>query len=612
MKNELKNDKLKLFRLPAAFLAAGWPFIVRAAALPTHLEQYPWFPDVSTTTDFFLHYRRYALYATAALMLAMLIAGLLADRNALISVRKRAGRNVRRSAGINKGINAGLVIFAAGALLSSLLSPYRSVVWNGISEHYEGLAALLSYAVIFAFTAFFFRKEEEKAFLIKALLIGAALQCLIGLLQITGNDILQTQIGRTLIGAGSAESNLTDFTFSGDGSHKVYLCFYHPNYAAVYLMLMLPLCVGSLRGKKTPEKACLCILMVCMIICLAGTGSKTALAVLAVSVLYGSVRFLYRKLLAAGNKKSRKRQEAVLTAAASITTAVIIVCCTVFIFKSGSVSGLRSRILGEKTEQNLKDVSLQTNGILVSWKDKKIMLTMQQEDGSTWFAVTDESGKDLRMDFNKATQRFTLTDQAYTGLSFDAWTDKGKQCVTMYQGEIPWYFQREKAEDTWQYITLYRKPDVPMNAQHSPTFGYDNALSGRMYIWSRTLPMLPKRILLGSGADSFALAFPQNDYAAKANVGLDLLMPVISRAHSLYLQNSVQYGIIPAIALTMAMILLLSRGRRFSMLHPETAGSYNAASLSLSIAWWLLMGITNDSVIVITPFICLIAGISAL
>ena len=65
---------------------------------------------------------------------------------------------------------------------------------------------------------------------------------------------------------------------------------------------------------------------------------------------------------------------------------------------------------------------------------------------------------------------------------------------------------------------------------HANFHGLEYLGSGRLYIWSRILPMLKHDILKGSGPDTFAEVFPQNDYAGKmiyAESTVDLVLKLI-------------------------------------------------------------------------------------
>ena len=611
----MEKDKGKtayiLLRLPAVILAVFWPLLVHAVQVSTHLEGYPWYPDTARTIDYFMYIRSRALLLIAGLMLLALIKYLVLRR------RRVPGHcfSDRRTLGIILGFG----LFFTGMLISSLISAHHTAVWTGMSEQFESFPVLCGYLITAVYTAVFFRTGKEREFLIRLLLICAAVQCMIGMTQLFGHDFFSTGIGRRLIGAaasaetvsaGGAAASAPEYIFAGTSDHRVYLCFYHPNYAAVYLMLMLPLCMNRMKASIKQAGFCRKLLygslLILLLICLAGTGSKTALAVSAFVLLVSAVRYSSLKW------KGPKYLGVLLPAA------VIIIAAGGFMFTNAGKAAIR-RITGDQTHGQLSGVVPGAEGIDLNWKGETLRLTMQQEGEHTWFSVLDGSGRTLQMDFDQKQERFHLIDPTFEELSFDAYTDHGAWWIAMYQGEIPWYFVHEQETDSWQYITLYRKPDTPKDAPHTPTFGYDNALSGRVYIWSRTLPLLGKRLLLGSGADSFALVFPQNDYAAKANVGLDLLMPVISRPHSLYLQTAVQAGLLPALGLFAALFMLillpgegtqetLAAGRCQGIVRRFHKMDGEIKALRISMLLWLLMGMTNDSVVVVTPIVCMIAA----
>ena len=637
MKHRDMKIVYKLYRVPAAFLAAGWPFIVHAAKVPTHLDHYPWYPNVAETVDFFLVHKSRALCIVSLVMFLLLAVNIIYMAQDA-SVRRLFPEFGKK--GKIKVVYAGVGIFIIGAVVSSLRSPFPGAVWHGMVEQYENLPVVVSYFIIFLFTAVCFRTKEDCDFVRRAMLAGTAAQCLVGISQLCGYDFFST-IARQLIGAGTSDSVMTEFVFAKDAGDRVYMCFYHPNYAAVYLMVMLPICLYSLKacisslsggrseksGKQYLWVACYAVLLAAMILCLAGTGSKTSIIVIIICAVAAVVSLFFRQIYRRSNRhKDPAGGDGRRIGIMASVVVLILTGSIMFTWNLWKESGRNPvlQILGEKTQQNLLNVSPEAEGVSVDWKGQKLLLTMQKEGNQAWFSVLDEGGNAMPLDYEEDTQRFIIRNPMYSGLSFDAWTDHGTLCITMYQQvlhgesreEIPWYFRLQKEQGEWQYVNLYQKPDKPVNAEHTATFGFDNGLSGRVYIWSRTVPLMKDRILLGSGADSFALSFPQNDYAARANVGLDLLMPVISRAHSLYLQCAVQFGLIPSVCLFAALLaLIFGKSRHTTKPFREQDDNRYLAEMNnffkISMLLWLLMGITNDSVIVVTPFVCLIAGLVA-
>ena len=70
---------------------------------------------------------------------------------------------------------------------------------------------------------------------------------------------------------------------------------------------------------------------------------------------------------------------------------------------------------------------------------------------------------------------------------------------------------------------------------------FDRFATGRGYIWSRTLPIVLEKPLLGYGGDTFALYFPQNDLLGKANTYNTFNM-YVDKPHNMYLQMVVNFG----------------------------------------------------------------------
>lgn len=87
------------------------------------------------------------------------------------------------------------------------------------------------------------------------------------------------------------------------------------------------------------------------------------------------------------------------------------------------------------------------------------------------------------------------------------------------QGDITWNFFKEPGGEKYFYLNQYGKSDEIQNAA-AVLKGYERAFSGRGYIWGRTIPLIAKHLLWGSGPDTFAAEFPQTDYVMKANTSL--------------------------------------------------------------------------------------------
>jgi len=138
--------------------------------------------------------------------------------------------------------------------------------------------------------------------------------------------------------------------------------------------------------------------------------------------------------------------------------------------------------------------------------------------------------------------------------------------------------------------------------------GYERYASGRGYIWSRTIPLLKKYIVFGSGADTFVMAFPQQDYVNLYNYGFK--GELLTKPHNLYLQIGVQTGVLSLIAFIVfyAMYFISSlrlyiKGR-FKSYYAQVGAAILAASVS-----YIVLGLANDSSLTVAPVFWALIGL---
>lgn len=125
--------------------------------------------------------------------------------------------------------------------------------------------------------------------------------------------------------------------------------------------------------------------------------------------------------------------------------------------------------------------------------------------------------------------------------------------------------------------------------------------SSRGYIWQKTLPLAGDALLVGYGADTFWMLFPQYDLLGKVNYFHKNTI-MVDKAHSLYLQLWLSFGGI-AVALFLAMAGLFA----FKALKKLRSERDRAAAWSWQqqvltgllglVGAYLLAGVGNDSVI---------------
>jgi O-antigen ligase len=129
----------------------------------------------------------------------------------------------------------------------------------------------------------------------------------------------------------------------------------------------------------------------------------------------------------------------------------------------------------------------------------------------------------------------------------------------------------------------------------------------RGYIWDRTIPLLKKYFFLGSGPDTFIIAFPNSDLVGLYNSGHN--NEIITKPHCMYLQVGVQTGVISLIAL-----LIFFGWYLIDSLRLYWRCQYNqylpliGVGIFCAVIGYLILGLTNDSCIAISPIFYTLLG----
>lgn len=116
----------------------------------------------------------------------------------------------------------------------------------------------------------------------------------------------------------------------------------------------------------------------------------------------------------------------------------------------------------------------------------------------------------------------------------------------------------------------------------------DRTLSGRTYIWKKSLPEMKHTIFIGTGSGAYAMYFPQREY--KEYYG----QKVVDRPHSLYLSTWINSGLISLIVLTMGISIILFKGMD--------------SALKMGAIGFLVCGLFTDSVLSVTPYFVIFLG----
>lgn len=131
--------------------------------------------------------------------------------------------------------------------------------------------------------------------------------------------------------------------------------------------------------------------------------------------------------------------------------------------------------------------------------------------------------------------------------------------------------------------------------------GREHLGSNRGYIWSRSLPLLSKNMLLGVGPDAFIFEFPQDDLWGKWHSWQDPFI-VVDKVHNTYLQIWINQGFIAFLAFVlMNGIYLIHCLKLYGFRRTYTLDEGLGIAFMAAIVGYLGTSFFNDTTLSVTP-----------
>ena len=361
-------------------------------------------------------------------------------------------------------------------------------------------------------------------------------------------------------------------------------------------MLILPLlCVMTVQAKKLAGKISGMILIAVMLVCLYGSGSKAGFLVCGFFVLLAAV-FMTQK------DNAKKRWISVGICFLAVTG----ISVGYDQLSNHALSNALTKI-GQRQSYDLEAINTEADGVSLKYKGNSLKLIPEKtEMGQTLKAQVNE-GKMQDAFWNGENQCFIFNDERFGELTFDAYRYNNAQYLAIYDGKMTWDFYKEDSASGYVFMNQYGKIDEIKNAP-AVFKGYERILSGRGYIWGRTIPLLSGTVLWGSGPDTFIMKFPQTDYVMKANTSLSMYQQLPTKAHSMYLQSALQTGVLSVICLLIFFLHYMVTALRNRNTETNKEKSIFRTGILLSVMGFLIMGLTNDSNLAVSPMFWCILG----
>lgn len=564
--------------IPMILLFVVIPLIVKVKFYANPLMDFSWYSNETALADFFLYYKSQFVTLTGVIMLLIF--------SFQISKMKRKDKLLNA----DTRIFIPLLVYLALTILSSIFSKYGYFCTHGMPDQFETIWNLITYVISVIYCYYIVVYQDTENSLLSCMFVGAALVGVICVLQFLKIDIYR------LIYADDGYS----FTFE-EGT--VYGPFYNTNYVGFYSLLFIPLfLLLCLCYKDWKVKVISAILVIALLVSMIGAKSITAIFSM-IGVFVFAVLFL---LLQKTTEKKIYWFPITCIVLAGIISFVALLPRIGAYLQSTDI---------EKTD--LENIYTYDDYVEVDYKGQQLYIQMFQDDEFISFILKDQDQKDVPYEFAFADNYYyTITDARFDGMTLTPAmiTDDPVTYGFMIRiDEKNWCFTNQVAGDgTYYYYTdigkLTKLTPETVSEDFAPLVKYSSLASGRGYIWNKTIPLLKDYILFGSGADTYALVYPNGDFVDKYNNGYDHM--ILTKPHNLYLQIAVQSGVVSLICFLIFYIwYFISSLKIYFRCKLDNSLVVAGFGIMLGTLGYMISGIMNDSTITITPMYWALLGI---
>jgi len=568
--------------LPILIMLIIYPFIVKMNVFPTPRGSFEYLvhPLGDANGDFYFYEKLKLLIPISAVLL-------------LVFLLKKEKLKTR--------YNIGIGIYIIGITISTLLSPFLSIAVKGGGNRYEGYYALLSYGVLCLCLLNISVKDIKKVkVIIYSLFAGGIVVAITGLTEFFGRSIYKIPFLADFIlpneellrGVGSPSGgyiSLIQVIKESPKFHNVSSSLGNSNYGGSFAALILGVAVVLfIERKRIVDKI------------LPGTVYTLVFALLLASrSRAGMVSFQACLILLFILKfKNLKRYLGSVITLCLISAAVF---TSMNYFAGGRIGDKMSDFEVAKKSELRELIATDNKLILDTYKGK---LYTSINNGNLEFTDTENR----RVPVKKVGERLFLEDERYENISFS----KDERYNNLFYLE---YMETRKYPVVIagnSFKTIGREglmEDIVSPPRIREVDSIQTKGSARLYIWSRSLPLIKKTGLFGYGPDTYPIIYPQNDYFGKF-IAYGTPYMFISKPHNMYLQMAMNTGLISLVGFLMVVIPYLIQSLNIHR-RGDTGDERTIIALGVFIGTfsYLFAGLFNDSAVSIAPNFWMMLGL---
>lgn len=575
--NTSENEYSFFLILPIIAVLAIIPLITRYYQYNTHLGDFEWIGVEETKGDFFLHYKTVGLILVSIFMILAIVYMILGEERKFVWDKKLIP----------------LAVYAAISFISAIVSQNSYFSFNGIYEQFEPVWVLIGYFVITYYCFFVLQNERNVQRTMRWFMVGISIMVALGLSQVFQHDFLRTELGGNLIYPGGG----LDFKFE---LGRAYLTLYNPNYVGFYVTLIVPVLVALIFTTKTLwHRLGYAFLAVALILILFASQSRAGIVTIIISLV---IMLLCMRKVFIKNWK------------------ITIISIAVFVVAFIGINAMNQNILLDRMKSMfsttdevyaLENIFTNDDNVTIDYKGNTLVFMVEQDEyRNDIFSLADGSGSAVPFSLSEDGITYVINDERFP-FTFSSVRVEGFYGFGVTIDGKPWYFSNlMKANDKTYYALGAGMALMKLTEQEKSLDFLENHYhfaNMRGYIWARTLPLLKKYFLLGSGPDTFLLAFPNNDLVGLYNSGH--VNEIITKPHCMYLQVAVQTGVPSLIALLTFFIWYLIDSLKLYWKHNyEGYLPKIGVAIFVGTIGYMILAITNDSCVATSPIFFALAG----
>ena len=524
------------------------PWIIFRKELLFNTEEKKIMPvKTAGNTDYFLYGKAAFTIAVGILLFILLFVEITVFHEKLLDFKTRRDRIFFGCMGI----------YIVCTVMSTILADYKKTALSGGVNSCEGMWVLLLYPVLFLAAKFVFEMDRHKestdlkqqqaagkwSSLEWIVLIQAVILWVLSVIELLYQPVVQLAAGHE---TQSPYVNMISLSFPS------------PAYCAGYIVLLAPFCMYFMvKADSLLRSVMWSVLTVTTVTaCFLTRSTAGFYLVIAEGVGFAVYAVVWCK-------PQTWKMPAVKAVSVAAVIGVVLLTNMAAGGKIGSAvaaSAVNGTMPVHKSEYyKVKEIQVQDNTVTITGEENALICRLNEQQN---IIFTDENRNVLDVSSENNSIYFPEPYETVSaGFENNAlWLDLG------YKGRIRFYIAGGKFYPMAADGSLIRDISSGMSKENTR---FDSIITGRGYIWRKTVPVLKNTVLFGHGAGTFAFYFKQFDYAGLLNSQgeVDLM---IDRPHSWYLQMACSQGIFCMMAVVALIATVCVSGiKRFTSKKPE-------------------------------------------